>query len=40
MKLKAAKAYYEAYGLTIAGRTKEQFLKNLWQAVKENENNN
>lgn len=37
MTLKAAKLYYSAYGVTIKGRTKEQFIKTLMAIVKENE---
>lgn len=33
MTLKAAKQYYLAYGVEIEGRTKEQFVKNLINAV-------
>lgn len=39
MKLKAAKLYYSAYGVEIRGNTKERFIKNLMQMVKENEQN-
>jgi hypothetical protein len=34
MKLSAAKNYYRAYGVNIKGNTKEQFIKNLCNAVK------
>jgi len=35
MKLKAAKTYYAAYGVTVAGKTKEQFIKNLVKQVRD-----
>ena len=35
MKLKAAKLYFEAYGVKIKGNTKETFIKNLIQAAKQ-----
>lgn len=31
--LKYAKTYYSAYGVEIKGRTKQQFIKNLWVEV-------
>lgn len=37
MKLKAAKSYFSAYGVEIQGNTKERFIKNLCEALKENE---
>lgn len=37
MTVKAAKDYFWAYGVSIKGRTKQQFIKNLWQLVLENE---
>lgn len=35
MTLKAAKNYYAAYGVKMAGNTKERFIKNLIKATKE-----
>lgn len=37
--LSYAKRYYSAYGVNVKGRSKADFIKNLWQLVKSNEQN-
>jgi hypothetical protein len=34
MSLKAAKTYFSAYGVEVKGNTKERFIKNLSEMVK------
>lgn len=35
MTLDAARNYFAAYGVNIKGRTKDAFIRALWQAVRE-----
>lgn len=39
MTLKAAKTYFEAYGVKVKGNTKERFIKELGRLLVEQENN-